>query len=197
MARYLFYNPSGPAADDLLANLPADVEAVPFGWTPEIEADRNALLAALGVFGVSSLPCVLYLDLEHEVDDGEGGAVTVPEQWREHRWIDDHATPEDWNWDDIAQWYDNPIMTGDERVRNGKTYRSLVDYNVWEPGAIGTENVWMEVVDVEPGAWAPGQVVAVDDLRAYQGTTYRCVQAHTTQAGWEPPNVPALWAVVV
>lgn len=44
--------------------------------------------------------------------------------------------------------------------------------------------------------WAPGQVVAVGDLRTYQGTTYRCVQAHTTQAGWMPPVVPALWEVV-
>lgn len=25
---------------------------------------------------------------------------------------------------------------------------------------------------------------------------YKCVQAHTSQAGWEPHNVPALWAQV-
>ena len=24
---------------------------------------------------------------------------------------------------------------------------------------------------------------------------YRCLQAHTTQTGWGPPNVAALWAV--
>nr|WP_326647068.1 MULTISPECIES: carbohydrate-binding protein [unclassified Streptosporangium] len=23
--------------------------------------------------------------------------------------------------------------------------------------------------------------------------TYRCLQGHTAYAGWEPPNVPALW----
>src|ERR1700722_2038412 len=22
---------------------------------------------------------------------------------------------------------------------------------------------------------------------------YKCLQAHTSQVGWEPPNVPALW----
>ncbi|MER5321864.1 carbohydrate-binding protein [Streptosporangium roseum] len=27
----------------------------------------------------------------------------------------------------------------------------------------------------------------------YGGVNYRCPQAHTTQAGWEPPAVPALW----
>ena len=32
------------------------------------------------------------------------------------------------------------------------------------------------------------------DLRTYEGTTYSCVLAHTTQLGWEPPVVPALWS---
>lgn len=30
----------------------------------------------------------------------------------------------------------------------------------------------------------------------YDGKLYKCVQAHTSQAGWEPPNVPALWTEV-
>ncbi|HEU4426105.1 MAG TPA: carbohydrate-binding protein, partial [Pilimelia sp.] len=25
------------------------------------------------------------------------------------------------------------------------------------------------------------------------GASYRCIQAHTSLTGWEPPNVPALW----
>jgi len=41
--------------------------------------------------------------------------------------------------------------------------------------------------------WAPGQTVAAGDLRGWAGVVYVCVQGHTTQAGWEPPNVPALW----
>ena len=44
--------------------------------------------------------------------------------------------------------------------------------------------------------WAPGQTVAVDDLREHDGTVYRCLQAHTTQEGWEPPSTPALWEPV-
>ena len=48
----------------------------------------------------------------------------------------------------------------------------------------------------EPGVieWAPGQVVVVGDKRTYQGITYTCIQSHTTQVGWTPPVVPALWA---
>ena len=28
------------------------------------------------------------------------------------------------------------------------------------------------------------------------GNLYRCQQAHTAQAGWEPENVPALWVAI-
>ena len=39
----------------------------------------------------------------------------------------------------------NPYMKGDKVTHNGKTWESLVDNNVWEPGATGTENLWKEV----------------------------------------------------
>jgi len=41
--------------------------------------------------------------------------------------------------------------------------------------------------------WAPNTAYAVNALVTYQGPTYKCLQAHTSQVGWEPPNVPALW----
>jgi hypothetical protein len=43
--------------------------------------------------------------------------------------------------------------------------------------------------------WIVGEQVAVGDLRTYEGTTYVCIQGHTTLAGWTPPAVPALWGV--
>lgn len=39
----------------------------------------------------------------------------------------------------------NGYMKGDKVTHNGKTYESLVDNNVWEPGATGTESLWSEV----------------------------------------------------
>jgi hypothetical protein len=30
----------------------------------------------------------------------------------------------------------------------------------------------------------------------HEDTTYRCIQAHTSIVGWQPPNVPALWEVI-
>lgn len=35
----------------------------------------------------------------------------------------------------------NPYMTGDKVTHNGKTWVSIVDNNVWEPGAYGWEEV--------------------------------------------------------
>src|SRR5436190_2342483 len=42
-------------------------------------------------------------------------------------------------------------------------------------------------------AWAPNVSYSVGTLVTYGGHTYKCLQAHTSQVGWEPPNVPALW----
>ena len=42
-------------------------------------------------------------------------------------------------------------------------------------------------------AWVANHAYAVGDLVTYGGSTYKCIQAHTSQVGWEPPNVPALW----
>jgi hypothetical protein len=44
--------------------------------------------------------------------------------------------------------------------------------------------------------WIAGEQVFIDTIRVYEGVEYKCTQAHVTQAGWEPPNVPALWAIV-
>jgi predicted carbohydrate-binding protein with CBM5 and CBM33 domain len=43
------------------------------------------------------------------------------------------------------------------------------------------------------GTWSAGSTYAVGATVTYGGASYRCRQAHTAIAGWEPPNVPALW----
>lgn len=50
-----------------------------------------------------------------------------------------------------------------------------------------------ESVTVLFPAWEVGAAYAVGDRRQYDGFLYRCVQAHTSQADWAPPQVPALW----
>lgn len=52
-------------------------------------------------------------------------------------------------------------------------------------------------------AWAADTAYAADQRVRYGGssgtptpTLYKCVQAHTSQAGWEPDKTPALWTEV-
>lgn len=98
------------------------------------------------------------------------------------------------------EWIANePVLVGMQREYGGVVYAALQAHTTqedWTPDA--TPALW-EVVEPEPGetpAWAAGQTVAIGDLRTYNGVTYRCIQAHTTQAGWTPPVVPALWEAV-
>lgn len=39
----------------------------------------------------------------------------------------------------------NPYMAGDQVTHNGATWESLIDNNVWEPGAQGSEALWQKV----------------------------------------------------
>lgn len=66
-----------------------------------------------------------------------------------------HATPALWvrtaPEGDIPEWVQptgaqDAYAKGDKVRHNGKTWVSLVDGNVWEPGTVGTEALWSEVV---------------------------------------------------
>lgn len=49
----------------------------------------------------------------------------------------------------VGEWVQpdstNPYAKGDRVTHGGKTWESLVDSNVWEPGATGSESLWKEV----------------------------------------------------
>ncbi|GAA1334578.1 carbohydrate-binding protein [Saccharothrix algeriensis] len=42
--------------------------------------------------------------------------------------------------------------------------------------------------------WQPGVAYSIGTTVTYDGVGYRCLQGHTSQTGWDPPSVPALWA---
>ena len=48
----------------------------------------------------------------------------------------------------------------------------------------------------EMTAWVAGITVAAGERFTFGGATWECVQAHTTQKGWEPDKVPSLWKKV-
>ena len=51
--------------------------------------------------------------------------------------IPDDGTIPEWEQPDRT----NPYMTGDKVTHNGKTWKSTVDNNVWEPGVYGWEEI--------------------------------------------------------
>ena len=57
------------------------------------------------------------------------------------------------------------------------------------------DEVALEAVELYP-TWKENIAYTADERIRYEDILYRCVQAHTSQTGWEPPNVPALWTVV-
>ena len=44
--------------------------------------------------------------------------------------------------------------------------------------------------------WETGTEYDVGNRRRYDGKVYKCRKAHTSQVGWEPSAVPALWVVI-
>ena len=67
----------------------------------------------------------------------------------------------------------------------------------WQPDKAPA--LWHKVEIVAEGTvrvWEKGVAYAVGDVVAFpkeDGAQYTCIQAHTSQAGWQPPAAPALW----
>lgn len=79
--------------------------------------------------------------------------------------------------------------------------RALRPYIVKASESLSDEDA-LEAVELFP-AWAEGTAYAADQRVRFGGssgtptpTLYKCVQAHTSQVGWEPDNTPALWTEV-
>lgn len=58
-----------------------------------------------------------------------------------------------------------------------------------------TDETALTAVELFP-AWVAGKAYAVSDRVRYDGTLYKCIQAHTSQSDWAPSATPALWKTV-
>ena len=94
---------------------------------------------------------------------------------------------------------------------NGKVWQSMTDQlNSWEPGAAGVYDfIWTDITpaataagtapdgtQAAPFPFRDGLTLTKDQYVTYQGNTYKVLQPHTTQSGWNPPAVPALFQKV-
>lgn len=83
---------------------------------------------------------VLYKCLQQHNSQSDWTPDAAPSLWAKVLISDSEVIPE-WEQPDST----NPYGKGDRVTHNGKTWESLVDSNVWEPGATGTESLWKEV----------------------------------------------------
>jgi hypothetical protein len=100
---------------------------------------------------------------------------------------------------DVLDWVaGEKVEVGTRRTYGGKTYVCLQAHQTqsdWQPPNVPA--LWREIVVTPPtGAWAFPVAYKIGDRVTYSGLTYSCRQAHTSQAGWTPPAVPALWLLV-
>jgi hypothetical protein len=95
----------------------------------------------------------------------------------------------------ILAWTANEaVVIGTQRTYSGQTYKCLQAHTTqidWTPPSVIALWALVPVGNV----WAAGVAYKVNDIVTYtpNGFTYKCLQAHTSQAGWNPPAVPALW----
>lgn len=84
----------------------------------------------------------LYKVLQDHISQGDWVPDTASSLYAKVLIPDPSVVPE-WEQPDST----NPYMTGDRVTYGGKTWESLVDNNVWEPGVTGTEALWKEIIE--------------------------------------------------
>lgn len=108
----------------------------------------------------------------------------------------------DWIREHAGEWApDIDVSEGVLRSYNGQLYECIQPHTTqsdWTPPQVPA--LWLAILlPDQPKAWMPQISVEVGEEYWYpdtDGTLYRVIQPHTTQTGWEPPNVPALWEAV-
>lgn len=84
---------------------------------------------------------VLYKCLQGHTAQADWTPDAAPSLWAKVLIPDPDVIPE-WEQPDST----NPYMVGDRVTHNGITWESTIDNNVWEPGVVGTENLWKQVI---------------------------------------------------
>lgn len=82
---------------------------------------------------------VLYKVLQDHISQGDWLPDSTSSLYAKVLIPDPTVVPE-WEQPDSTNGY----MTGDKVTHGGKTWESLVDNNVWEPGVTGTESLWQK-----------------------------------------------------
>lgn len=139
--------------------------------TPEVQEEVQKAAIAVAQIQAQSLTDDQAITVKAIYPEYDPNGVQYPKDFKAtysdelYKCLQAHTSQEDWNPENspslwakvlagqegtgIGEWEQpdstNPYMTGDRVKHNGKTWESLVDNNVWEPGAQGTEALWKVV----------------------------------------------------
>lgn len=80
-----------------------------------------------------------------------------------------------------------------KEIVDSQTVNSINFVTLAEQGAIDSVTAG-EHADLF-AEWAYPIAYKAGQIRRYNGTLYKCVQAHTSQADWTPPAAPSLWSL--
>lgn len=85
---------------------------------------------------------------------------------------------------------------GTRRMYEGVEYECLQSHVTqadWTPDVVPA--LWAVIEPETPTTpeWTAGVTYKVGDVVTYQGASYQCRQAHTSQVDWGPSAVLALW----
>lgn len=87
------------------------------------------------------------------------------------------------------------LAVGDTVMHGGSMFVVIQAHTTqagWEPGT-ATQSLFRRVQQEGSTEWQPDTDYATGEDCTFEGSAYTCLQGHTSQAGWEPPNVPSLW----
>ena len=90
---------------------------------------------------------------------------------------------------------DMKLAVGDTVMYGGSMFVVIQAHTTqtgWEPGT-ATQSLFRRVQPEGSTEWQPDTDYATGAECTSEGSAYTCLQGHTSQAGWEPPNVPSLW----
>lgn len=138
--------------------------------TPEAQTEVQEAAIIMAKIQAESLPEEQALQVKALYDSWSGDGVTYKTGkyllYKDilYKVLQNHTSQTDWTPDTASSLYakvltdpsgsvlpweqpqsTNPYKKGDRVTHKGKTWESLVDSNVWEPGAVGTESLWKEV----------------------------------------------------
>ena len=97
---------------------------------------------------------------------------------------------------DVLEWVaGEKVETGGRRTYGGKTWAAVTGHYTQDDYTPDkTPALWKEVTaGGGPNEWDFPVAYKTGDVVTYGGKQYQCLQGHTSQAGWTPDVVPALW----